>query len=36
MTNGEREWVTKLKEILLMADHRNNIVSSRDFELNDE
>jgi len=36
MTNGKREWVTKLKEAFLAADHWDNIASSRDLELNDE
>jgi len=36
MTNGEREWVTDLKEAFLAADHWDNIASSRDLELTDE
>ena len=36
MTNGKREWVAKLKEAFLAADHWDNIASSRDLELNDE
>ena len=36
MTNGKREWVAKLKEALLAADHWDNITSSRDLELNNE
>ena len=36
MTNGQREWVTELREALLAADHWDNIASSRDLELNDE
>ncbi|KAF9653549.1 hypothetical protein BDM02DRAFT_3153006 [Thelephora ganbajun] len=36
MTNGKREWVVKLKEAFLAADHWDDIASSRDLELNDE
>lgn len=36
MTNGKREWVAKLKEAFLAADHWDNIASSRDLELNEE
>lgn len=36
MTNGKREWVAKLKEALLAADHWDNIASSRDLRLSDE
>jgi hypothetical protein len=36
MTNGRPEWVADLKEALLTVGHWNDIVSSRDLELNDE
>lgn len=36
MTNGKREWVTRLKEAFLKAGHWDSIASSRDLELNDE
>lgn len=36
MTNGKREWIAQLKEAFLAARNWDNIVSSRDLELNDE
>ena len=36
MTNGKREWVTRLKETFLAAGRWDNIASSRDLELDDE